>query len=223
MCNNDRLGGRYDPVLAKLALDVRRWLAVTKDLNIWVAGDIQVATDLPRLARAVVGHILAAEERRDSWSAPPRGTLTEALRAFFLNDAAPWPETLHMYVWLYPAMSQIIVRGFGISRVMGQPYGPIVGELLKFFPVAFWITAIPVVGVPHSLTELPLAKPPIALDSPTTVTIPLRSQPRQNWPEQPGDEEVVMFTKERTHVATPKIGARRRSRRAKSPSAYDSP
>jgi len=207
VCNTDLLGARYDPWLTKLAGDVRRWLAVTKDLDIWIPGDIQVSTQPFRLARAVAGHLLAAEERKDPSSTPPRGTLTNVLRAFFLDEAAPWPEDLHLYVWLYPASSQIIVRGFGIHRVLGATYNWIIGDVLKFFPLGFWITTGPAAGVRYRLTELPLLKPP-GIDTSVTLTIPLSAQPPPSWPEQPNDDEVVLYNEESTYVASP-LGTRR--------------
>jgi hypothetical protein len=201
VCNTDRLGGQYDPTLAKLAADVRTWVAATTDLGIWVPGDIRVETQPFRLARSVVGHLLAAEERKDPARRPPRGTLTDALRAFFLDDAAPWPEDHHVYMWLYPARKQVIVRGFGISRVLGSRYDPIVGDVLKFFPVAFWITLDPATGVQHRLAEVPLQTAG-TIDTSVTLTIPLRGLPPPTWPEQPGEGEIVLINDERTSVAT---------------------
>jgi hypothetical protein len=60
---------------------------------------------------------------------------------FFLNDAGSWPPDANLYVWLYPASAQVIVRGFAIRGVFEpQRYGPIVGDVLRFFPIAFWLT-----------------------------------------------------------------------------------
>ena len=204
-CNRDRLGGAYDPTLSKLAADVRRWLAVTKDHDIWVPGDIRVTTKPLRIARAVAGHLLAAEERRDSSATPPRGTMTEALRVFFLDDAAPWPAALHLYMWPFPAKRHVIVRGFSISRVLGPgpTYGPIVGDILKFFPLAFWVTAAPANGTQYQLDALPLSDPRLTLDASATLPIPLRFQPPPGWPETPGDDEMGLLNDERSSVATP--------------------
>jgi hypothetical protein len=204
-CNSDRLGGAYDPTLSKLAADVRRWIVVTKDHDIWVPGGIEVTTKPLRIARAVAGHLLAAEERKDSSVAPPRGTMTEALRAFFLDDAVPWPESLHLYMWPSPAKRHVIVRGFSISRVLGPgpTYGPIVGDILKFFPLAFWVTATRATGTEYQLSALPLCDPRLSLDESVTLTMPLRFQPPPGWPEAPGDGEVVLLVDERSSVATP--------------------
>ena len=203
-CNTERLGTKYDPTLKKIAEDVRRWVRVMKELDISVTGDIQVTTSPQRLARAVAGHLLAAEERKEPSHLPQRGTMTEALRAFFLDEKAPWPDELHLYVLLFPDTRQVIVRGLGIMKVLGQTYGPIVGELLKFFPLAFWITSTPAVGVTYRLTELRLHKSPADLDAQITLSIALRGMPPPRWPELPSDGGVVMLTGERTYVATPR-------------------
>lgn len=199
VCNTDRLGGEYDPTLAQLAADVRRWVAVTMDLDIQISSDIEATTQPFRLARSVIGHLLAAEERKDPSAMPPQGTLTTSLREFFLDETAPWPEGMYLYTWLYPAKNQIIVRGFGISRVLGARYGPIIGDVLKFFPLAFWITAAPADVVRYRLTAIPL-EAPSALDSEVTLRIPLRGYPPAGWPEQPGDDEIVLMNLDRTSV-----------------------
>ena len=202
-CNTDRLGREYDPSLERMAVDVRRWMTLPAELGIELVGNIEIETRPYRLARAVVGHLLAAEERRDPSKLPPRGTLTEALRSFFLDIDAPWPQGIHFYLWPYPGKEQVIIRGFGISRVIGQTYGPIIGDILKFFPVAFWITADPAVGVPYSLTPLPFPSV-ISLDSSVEITIPVRNQPRRDWPETPGDDEVLALNDQRSSIASPK-------------------
>jgi hypothetical protein len=111
------------------------------------------------LARSVVGHLLAAEERKDPWTMPAEGTSTRLLKDFFLDEDSRWPSDMHLYVWLYPAPSQIIVRGFAITGVL-EPhrYGPIVGDVLKFFPVAFWVTSGSAERSHRNLTELPLSQ-----------------------------------------------------------------
>jgi hypothetical protein len=209
-CNNDRLGSKYDPVLASLVTAVRRWIAVAVDHGRWVPGDIGVTTQPFGLARSIVGHLLAAEERRDRSRTPPRGTFTNALREFFLADNAAWPDDLHLYTWLHPALVQVIVRGFAISGVIGIRYGPVVGDLLKFFPLAFWVTCTPASGVPYRLTEVPLLRS-TATDPSITLTLPLRGQPPPTWPEQPEDGAIVFQADERTSIASPKQG--RKSRR----------
>lgn len=202
-CNGERLGTKYDPTLKKLVDDVRRWVRVTRDLDISIAGDIEVMTYPSRLARAVAGHLLAAEERKDPSRVPQRGTMTEALRSFFLDDEAAWPEELHLYVWLFPDVRQVIVRGLAMMKVLGQTHGPIVGELLKFFPLAFWITAAPADGVSYRLAELPMRGIISGAADEVLVKIPLRGLPPPSWPEHPSDGTVLMLTDERTYVSTP--------------------
>jgi hypothetical protein len=157
-CNSDRLGTRYDPVLSKFASDIRRWIGAATSLKLWIGRSIDVETETLSWARSVVGHLLAAEERRDPWTIPPEGTSTRALKTFFLDDESQWPPDMHLSAWLYPARAQVIVKGFAVSGILGpNRYGPIIGDVLKFFPVAFWVTVGSAAGCRQNLTEVPLA------------------------------------------------------------------
>ena len=66
--------------------------------------------------------------------------MVDALRDFFLDESAPWPDDLCLSCWPYLGGDQVIVRGFGIMGVLDPRYGVLVGELMKFRPVAFWLT-----------------------------------------------------------------------------------
>lgn len=199
-CNSERLGTRYDPVLSTFASDIRRWISATINLKLWIGRSIDVETKPLWLARSVVGHVLAAEERKDPWTISPEGASTRALKDFFLNEASPWPSDMHLYVWLYPAPAQIIVRGFAISGVLEpRRYGPIVGDVLKFFPVAFWLTVGSASGSHQNLTALPLSGNEEASD---TLSLSLRGYPHVRWPEQSRDHEIVLMNDDRTSVAT---------------------
>jgi len=61
-CNNERLGKEYDPVLAKFIDDVLPGVRLIKQNFLFKEG-LEVKTKPLRLVRAVVGHLLAAEER----------------------------------------------------------------------------------------------------------------------------------------------------------------
>lgn len=98
----------------------------------------------------------------------------------------------------------MIVRGLGIAGVSNQPYDAILGDLMKLFPLAFWITATSANGVPYRLTTLDLPREMVDPDFEMEVRLPFRDQPPTLWPEAPGSGEVVMLTNERSYVARPK-------------------
>lgn len=62
-CNNQRLGLSYDPVLARFIEDTRPWVNII-ERGIIIPDGISVTTKPLRLARAVVGHLLAAVRLR---------------------------------------------------------------------------------------------------------------------------------------------------------------
>ncbi|MGE3958746.1 MAG: hypothetical protein AB7H96_18680 [Vicinamibacterales bacterium] len=63
---------------------MRRWISATEKMNLWLGKNIEVETYPALLARSVVGHLLAAEERKDPWEVPQTGSSTDALKTFFL-------------------------------------------------------------------------------------------------------------------------------------------
>lgn len=202
-CNSERLGQLYDPVLAQFASDIRKWVSAATRLKLWIGKAITIETKPRLLARAVVGHLLAAEERRDRWAIPLEGPSVKALRNFFLDVDAPWPPGLHLYAWLYPGFAQVIVKGFCIRGIIPPyRYEPIVGDVLKFFPVAFWLTLESAGASRQNLTEIPLYANE---DSEMVeISLPLRDFPGIRWPEQPGEHEIVLMNDDRTSIATPK-------------------
>ena len=79
----------------------------------------------------------------------------------------------------------------------------IIGEVLKFFPLAFWLVS----DVPENL-EIPFAKlkldNAVSLDHEMDLTITLDQIPPSSWPERPRPDEFVLLTTERTHIGSPR-------------------
>jgi hypothetical protein len=202
-CNTDRLGSLYDPYL----------IAFANNLSVWIRGAAQYGLVLPShatvrvrgasVARAVVGHLLAAEDRANPSAPLSPGTLLADMRAYFLRTDQRVPK-FRIYVWPYAGPDIVIVRGFGLARVLGRPHDPVVGDVLKFAPFAFWV-----VGVAPPDVEFPFAEIPLLEDDEIDLRIGLERLPSASWPEQPLENEVVALATERSH-----IGRRSRSRPA---------
>lgn len=198
-CNRGRLGSQYDPDLAGFAAKCRAWVRATLDLGMRFQTGIVANIRAGRIARAVVGHLLAAEERANPHEFPPRGTLQDQMRQAFLHPEKAWPADLRVYCWPYNSTDVVIVRGFGIFRVLGSTHGPIVGDVLKFFPLAFWVTqedtrvtGYQLVDLARSITE--------DIDGVSRVELPLLRIPSPFWPERPRDPEVILLRNESTFI-----------------------
>lgn len=199
-CNSKRLGAEYDPALAELAADLSTWVRAALQLGLRFQTGARTKARVGRVVRSVIGHLLAAEERRDPHVSPPRGSLQDSMREAFLNPALPWPSELRVYCWPYAGSGVVISRGSGLARVLGRTYGPIVGDVLKFFPLAFWVTQQPTEATGYRLVDL-ATYADADLDSIADVELPLRPIPSPFWPERPRDEEIIVMNSERSFVA----------------------
>ena len=196
VCNGARLGSTYDPALIQFASRLAAWVRGTAQLGLSLPEVAPLEVNAGAVARSVVGHLLAAEERQSPTAPLSDGSLLGEMRAFFL-DSRPHTPPFRIFVWPYPASEIVIVRGFALSRVLGRTHGPVVGDVLKFFPLAFWVVGHADPGISFPFVELPLSG--VGL---TRIEVPMRGIPSPKWPELPGKQEVVALNAERTHVAS---------------------
>lgn len=195
VCNTDKLGSVYDPELIVFANSLAAWVRGASELGLTLP-DVAVVNLRPLdVARAVVGHLLAAEERSNPVAPLVGGSLLEEMRSYFLGAVIGTPA-FRIFVWPYAGSDLVIARGFALARVLGRAHGPVVGDVLKFFPLAFWV-----VGSAPDDVDFPFAELPLAEGNEVTLEIPMRRVPRAQWPERPGDQEVIVLAGERTHVA----------------------
>ena len=195
-CNVERLGTQYDPELIRFANGLAAWARTAYRLGLTVPDMASVSLKPAAVARAVIGHLLAAEERKDPFGELSGGTLVEAMRDYFLATSAINPA-FRIFVWPYLGRDSTIARGFGLARVLGDTHGAIVGDILKFFPVAFWVVGSAPADLVFPFTELSLT-----IDAAMSVEISLKNVPPARWPELPGSSEVVVMNGLRTHHAT---------------------
>lgn len=197
-CNVKLLGQKYDPALVSLANAVSHWLRARLDYDLSLPRDIAVDTYQSRVARAIVGHLLAADE-------DPQRTLSDSasmfakMRSFFLHPELPAPKDLIVYVWPYPGSFQVLIRGFSIFTLGPPRYpAPIAGNLLKFYPLGF-IVASTQAEMPNArLGRLKLDDN----DKQTELSIPLFGAPRSRWPEHPADNEALLVANDVAYVAS---------------------
>lgn len=193
-CNNDLLGSRYDPALARFA----------NDLSVWVRSGFQLFLSLPSVAiielqpalvaRAVIGHLLASEPERSARHEELEGTLPTSMRAYFLSDELAFPPDFQLFVWPYPSTQTVIGRGIGHLDLRGGE--PIVADTLKFFPLAF-----AVVSVEAKMPLIPATRirpeQAAGMDDTVSLEIPLRGGPGLTWPERPQASSLVLLNRDR--------------------------
>jgi hypothetical protein len=201
-CNGKRLGSEFDPALKALARRADSWLRARR-LGLSLPGSMTLELVPQRVARSVIGHLLASarvELGKVGSSAPP---MSRAMRDYFLSPNQELPASLSIYVWPYIATRQVIIPAF-LKAQLGIKDG-VIGCLLKFYPLAFWV-----VFDPERVAELKLTKlvPADAksLDDVRDLTLSLQRIPPVDWPEAPGRSEFVILTTAGSSIADPAGG-----------------
>lgn len=189
-CNNKRLGLKYDLCLNRFSKKVAQILRVRDRISLPPYIDVEVRPQL--LSRAVVGHLLAAEIRSRMADPLRSAPMLDTMREFFLDEAKDLTPEFRLYFWPYPAIRQTILRGVGV--VSGG--FTIVGDFLKYFPVAFWLTY----QAPDTVTQRLVGREvPVhgsSIGDIRVIRIPTREKAtfRPDWPERPNEEEILVVS-----------------------------
>jgi len=138
-CNNTRLGNWYDPALATFTKAVARAVYATSSRTLVLPEVIAVDARPQRVARSVIGHLLAAEcppiEHLDMPGGDPnllrhlQSTVRDfhdAMRGYFMDKDAPLPERVSIVYWLY--QSPTVVVAPWVTKIKMAP-----GSHLRFY------------------------------------------------------------------------------------------
>lgn len=105
-CNNDLLGGRYDPNFINFVNKTGQYLKSSLHLP-----PVMTVTEKPqRIMRSLIGHFLA--QGVDGYD---KGKHTEEFREYILNESINLPSFLKIYYWVYPFNKQLLVRDWVMS------------------------------------------------------------------------------------------------------------
>lgn len=191
ICNTSRLGSNSDPELNRVSRSVAQYLRPLLDrrLTLPVRHVIEARTN--RVARAVLGHLLAADVR-DCSEEPRDAPMLRVMREFVVDENAAIPESLAIYYWLFPAQFQVILRGIGI----GFPGGTVVADFLKYYPIAFMV-AFEAPSLTFPMLQIGRA----GADFVGRMCFDAKSRVRPDWPERPADNEFLVLNDGVCYVA----------------------
>jgi len=179
-CNN-LLGAQYDPALADLCRQVRDLANTT----LYLGPAVSVKIRPQAVMRSVLGHLAAQGVDRY-----PKGPLTEPLRDYILDGTASLPAQLRIYYWFYPYRAQVLVRD-AARMELGLDI-TLAFWLMKFFPLAFYVTHNEPQHRLYSLHNLDtFGNMPLAQEE--VVPIQLRPLVHSEWPERPGSNDAIMY------------------------------
>ena len=203
-CNNELLGRQYDPALHRMSRKVGQVLRVAKRCAL--PPRVPVSIKPQRVARAVVGHLLAAEEIAPGVAR--RAPLLEEMRDFFLDETAELPKSLRLYWWPYRGHQRVtILRGvsvlFGFTQVSPPP--TVIGDFLKFFPLSFWLTSKMPQSIASQIADLEIDPRGLSMDDEEELSVATMASDTfaSDWPEHPTGYQVLLMNGDACVVAEP--------------------
>ena len=192
-CNSARLGGHYDPALVDMSNAITTLALGAKKRKIALPRTISPFIKPQRIARAVVGHVLAGlavEETNQGLLSSP---ISDSLRSYFLDEAAYFPENLEIYYWLHPSRRQVLIKNVGKSLINSAGEREVVfGHIFKFLPLGFWLV-FNGTNQESDLVKTLVKNKMMALDEVDQVEIDLHRVPPLDFPEVPKGNDFIAF------------------------------
>jgi len=125
----------------------------------------------------------------------------DALRRYFLDENEPLPRHVDIYFWVYPSRRQVVIKNAG--KISMNRSGVILGHVLKFLPLGFWV----IWEKPNNYSlNVPALVPDKNMDIEQLyqAAVDLRAIPKLDFPEAPDDNEVILLRAESTSVGVAK-------------------
>ena len=200
-CNSNLLGTKYDPELIKLTDSITKTISSSIRECVPVPPYISESIHPQRLARAIVGHTLSAIAVEETKSGIIPSPLNDALRHYFLNENESLPDKLEIFYWAYPSKKQVIIKNSGKASIYNL--NPVIGHIIKFFPLGFWLVWD---RHPSCRINLPtlINERESCVNSVQKLIIDLHNIPPLNFPEAPVDHEIHFMDVSHTSIAEPK-------------------
>jgi hypothetical protein len=191
-CNNTLLGTEYDPSLIDLANKLFHCMLLREKGE--CPGKISIQVDVLRVAKSIAGHTLACdfpEKLLSNYAALP---FFHDLMEFVLDPLTRDMGGYEIRYWFYPREPMTLLRGYALTK-LGKS-GIIMGHIMKFFPVAFWLIhdRPPEIGL-----RLPQLK--ISDTGPGTMVFDLDRLLPENFPENPAPDFIALFNDDHSHTA----------------------
>lgn len=209
-CNSGRLGAEYDPALIEFSNAITNRSLVARERRLALPQFVQHYIKPQRIARAIVGHVIAAlavDESKDGLRSDP---MTDKMRHYFLNQDAPLPEQIEIYFWLYPERKQIVVKHMGkMVQVEDGSNDIIKGHIIKFLPFGFWLTYDSPSMKARNIHNL-IKQSSLGIDDLELVSLNIYDVPPLNFPEAPEGNQLMMYNSNYGTQSKPKLKKSRR-------------
>lgn len=198
-CNNERLGIQYDPSLVDLSNAITSLVLGARRKHIQLQQKIYPIIKPQRIARAVVGHMLAAVAVEETKSGLIKSPMSDALRKYFLDQTLPLPEEMEIYYWPYPYKEQVLIKGFGKFDIRTK-HG-LIGDIFKFLPLGFLLTWEKPDSINVNIPVL-LRNKKMGIDEQEKIEIDLYNHPPHDFPEAPKDWELSLLNDQHAFIGS---------------------
>lgn len=199
VCNNEELGANYDPSLIEMVNSIGCYLKAEKELNLIIPSQTKISVQPQRVARAVVGHLLAFTNPKHLTKPPLESPYHDALREYFLNPQLSMPDRLDIYHWVYPSNVQVLINFHSVGVRSFKHL--IMGSLMKFFPIGFWAVWDKPNEVNLNIPKL-VENKQLGIDNEMSLSVNFKGIPRVNWPETPDSDGAILSSEGNSILAT---------------------
>lgn len=197
-CNNNLLGAKYDLEINALYSEVVDRAKSAHSQRITLPKNSYHFIRPQKIARAIVGHLLAANSVDQIENGKSEAPFYEALSEYFLDEDKDVPEQLEIYYWLYPFREIKVIRG--ASKLSLDWSSHILGDIIKFPPFGFWLVWEKPPSINIGLNRL-IHRPGIGFNETTQISFDYENIQQSDFPEGPTDREATLFLDSRTSIA----------------------
>ena len=184
-CNNDLLGQKLDPYLIGLCKEVDLFL---RNKHLLPSQFIDVRdVQLNKVVRAVAGHILASDDMPQA-----RSKVSRILRRFFFEENGVLPNSINLFIWLYPFREQVILRDVFLVD-FSRSQSIMWTSAYKTYPLGFAVCEN-INNFEVSVRGLLDIRPSLTgrINQSFQVRLPVRCMVPPLWPEAPSRNGAVM-------------------------------
>ncbi|MHA1615672.1 MAG: hypothetical protein ACTSYJ_12570 [Candidatus Thorarchaeota archaeon] len=167
--------GKYDRTLNEFALSIGKCLTSTVALP----SVLELNTRPQTLMKAVIGHLLAAKVNIENTE------FDRLAQEYVLDPDMKLPDDFHLFYWIYPYSSSVVIREFAMFWPRGTLNEPAIFQTLKYFPIAYLCCDKPDYSGLPALSEYRECK----LDDNRRIRIELNRIEDSDWPEAPSADD----------------------------------
>ena len=164
-CNSGALGAHFDPELVRIS----KWVILNIQSTIMMDSVRHVEYEPFAFCRAIIGHLLAARKKS-------MDTATDQLFRDYYWGARNDLGDFNIFYWVYKHPTRVVMRDF-----LFEYRGFCFGNLIKFFPLAFFVSNTLDFMERRSLASVISYQP----KRKSKLVFDLRENLPELWPESP--------------------------------------